>query len=736
MITQRDLIDHRLHGVVMSRRALPVAAFLACLLALPAGAQAGTFAPGTPGVGDSYYPLDGNGGYDALHYGLDLRYTPKTDVLAGVATIRARAKQNLSRFNLDLDGLTVRSVTVNGKRAKWGRANGELTVVPSRGLRRGVGFSTVVTYDGVPIPPPDDPLGGSGWVATDDGALVAGEPHGATTWFPANDHPTDKASFTFKVTVPQGTEAVANGALVGQRTRNGWTTWTWDARDPMAAYLATATIGQFDLRSYRKNGIAFWDAIDPDLYTPRPRTGKQYAISQLATPSYKRLTRTIDVPADGGKLSFWMSGQGLVFVEARPAGTDQWTTLPDLNGHTTSEDAGFCEFYLEFHPFLKHYFKPLGEDGCRPTGSTGAWHYWMNDANGYEQWAVDLSKYKKRTVEVSISVVSDEFDVGRPGVLVDDIVGPGGATTSFEPDTKPMDGWRATSAPTGSPKNKNNWIAGPRAKAPDAEGEIFQQSFARHGEILGFLGSKVGAYPFRVGGGIVDDFGLGFSLENQTRPVYDASAASEPGGPDALLAHELAHQWFGDSVSVTRWRDIWLNEGFATYAQWMWDAHDGIASEEETFKLNYEFADGDPEFWKLPMTNPGTDALFGWPIYQRGAMVLHRLRKTVGDATFFRILRTWTKRNANGNVTTDGFLQLSERLAGRDLSKAVWDPWLFGLKQPPLPASAAAVKARGRQNPPHGDDKDTRGDRGSLRPGARGWGPPAYGPADRGGLRP
>src|ERR687896_962571 len=111
----------------------------------------------------------------------------------------------------------------------------------------------------------------------------------------------------------------------------------------------------------------------------------------------------------------------------------------------------------------------------------------------------------------------------------------------------------------------------------------------------------------------------------------------------------------------------------------MWDAHEGTATEEETFKLAYEFADGDQEFWRLPLTDPGTNSLFAWPIYQRGAMVVHRLRVAVGDATFFRILRTWTKRNANDNVTTEGFIQLSERLAGRDLSAAVWDPWLFGL---------------------------------------------------------
>lgn len=684
----------------MSRRVVPLVVFLACLLAVPAGAEAGTFSPGAPGAGDPYYPLDGNGGYDVAHYGLDVRYTPRTDVLAGVATIRARATQNLSRFNLDLDGLTVREITVDGRRAKWTRANGELTVTPPRGLRRGLPFTTVVRYDGVPKPVPGDPLGG-GFMHTDDGTVVVGEPHVASTWFPVNDHPTDKASYTFRVTVPAGLEAVANGALVGQSTRKGWTTWTWMAREPMASYLATATIGEFDLRTYRRNGITFWDAVDPDLYTPKPRTGKQYAISQLATPAYKRLTRTIHVPAGGGKLSFWLSGQGLAFVEARPVGTERWTTLPDLNGHTTSEDAGFCEFYLEYHPFLKHYFSVDDEGVCTPKGSSGRWNYWFGQQARYAQWAVDLSAYEQKAVEVSITLVKDEFDTGRPGLLLDDVVVPGGAgTTSFEPDASPMDGWRATSAPAGSPKNENNWIAGPRAKAPDAAGEVFQRSFARQSEILSFLASKFGPYPFRVGGGIVDDQRFGFSLENQTRPIYSARAGDEPGAPDGLLAHELAHQWFGDDVSLRQWKDIWLNEGFASYATWMWDAREGVASEEESFRQAYGFADGDAEFWKLPMTDPGPDSLFAWPIYQRGAMVVHRLRVAVGDATFFRILRTWTRSHAGGDVTTADFVALSERLAGRDLSAAVWDPWLFGLKQPPLPGGATSVPERGRLGPP------------------------------------
>ena len=220
-----------------------------------------------------------------------MTYDPATDNLTGEATITARATQNLSSFNLDFEGLTVRSISVNGKSATWSRDGGELTVVPRRGLEKRSKFTTVVRYDGVPATIEDPQLGSSGFFHTDDGAMVVGQPDVAATWFPANDHPIDKASYTFKITAPAGLEVLANGELERRRERQGWTTWTWDAREPMASYLAMMAIGEFDVRAYREDGIKFWDAIDPDLFVPvMPRTGDQFALSQVANLSYKRLT--------------------------------------------------------------------------------------------------------------------------------------------------------------------------------------------------------------------------------------------------------------------------------------------------------------------------------------------------------------------------------------------------------------------------------------------------------------
>ncbi|MGP1675452.1 MAG: M1 family peptidase, partial [Candidatus Limnocylindrales bacterium] len=228
------------------------------------GASAKVYTPGSVGLGDPYFPLDGNGGYDVRHYLLDVSYDPATDVLTGVATIRARATQNLSSFNLDFVGLTVRSIKVNGRNASWSRTEGELTVTPRSGLPKGKTFEVVVRYRGVPETI-NDLFGASGFIHTDDGALVIGEPHVAATWFPANDHPRDKASFTFRITVPRDLEAIANGVLKSNVRHGSRRTWTWDAKEPMATYLAGMGIGQFDIRSYRKNGIRYWDAIDSTL---------------------------------------------------------------------------------------------------------------------------------------------------------------------------------------------------------------------------------------------------------------------------------------------------------------------------------------------------------------------------------------------------------------------------------------------------------------------------------------
>ncbi|CAN5116857.1 M1 family metallopeptidase [soil metagenome] len=273
------------------RRALLIGAVAVSLLAGSMGSTdpAGAAPPssnrrgiGAAGLGDPYFPLYGNGGYDVAHYGLRLDYEPDTDRLEGVATIRATATQDLRQFNLDFVGLTVRSITVNGATAPWSRSDHELVIQPFRGLRSGTTFEVVVAYDGVPIEfeVPDVPGLRMGWMATDDGVIVNGVPEVAASWFPANDHPSDKAAFTFDVTVPSDVGVVANGSLVSQTVSGDTATFVWDAPDPMAPYLATVNIGEWDVRTWTTaSGIPVYDAVDPDLGTsPNAPLARQGAI--------------------------------------------------------------------------------------------------------------------------------------------------------------------------------------------------------------------------------------------------------------------------------------------------------------------------------------------------------------------------------------------------------------------------------------------------------------------------
>ena len=664
-------------------RRLVVAAMAACLalvpgLSLGSVAPATVFTPGASGAGDPYFPLAGNGGYDVQHYFLRVSYDPASDVLTGLATIEAIATQDLSAFNFDFEHLNVRSITVNGVNAAWSRDRGELTIAPANGLPDGSEFVTVVAYDGVPVTLDD----GSGFIHTEDGALVVGEPQVAATWFPVNDHPIDKAAITIEITVPTGLEAVSNGVLVRQRSQGGSTTWVWDAKEPMASYLAMMAIGHYDVNAYRQNGIRFWDAIDPDLFEdPQPVSGEQFAFSQLSEPSYKRLTRSIDVPAAGAQVSFWVNRKtefawDFVFVEAHTVGDDDWTTLPDVNGHNSQDTGASCPSWHAIHPFLTHY----QDDSCAPTGTSGAWWAASGDSDGFERWVVDLSAFAGTEVEISITYASDDFVQGR-GVTVDDVVvSTGEGTTSFEDDGDEFDGWTVPGAPEGSEPNPNDWIAASVADLPPNLGEVATGSLSRQAEIIRFLSGFFGPYPFTAAGGVVVDVDLGFALENQTRPIYAKVFFEDSIGGDSVVVHELAHQWVGDSLAVAAWQHIWLNEGFATYTEWLWSEHEGLGTVDEIFGFFSSIPATSP-FWNVAIGDPGPHELFNFAVYGRGAMTLHVLRLTIGDEAFFELLRQWATDNEGGNVTTDEFIALAESISGAELDD-LFDTWLFTARKP------------------------------------------------------
>jgi hypothetical protein len=422
--------------------------------------------PGAAGAGDPYFPQDGNGGYDVQHYDLAVGYDTTSGVLTGHATVKAVTTQQLSAFDLDLTGLTVSGVTVNGKAAGFTRNGGELVIIPKSALANRSVFTVVVDYSGVPQVTEDPEIGTSGFMRTGDGFVIAGEPHGAATWYPVNDHPSDKATYTFHVTVPGSLTAIANGTLTGKSSSGNQTTWNYNETAPMASYLATVSVGNYDVHAYTANGVHYTDAVDSGLDAPEytPRTGSRMLYSQAGDPAYKRISHVVDVPASGGSLSFYANlntgeNDGYLFVEAHTVGVDDWTTLPDEDHLMRDATVSMCNGAL---PFLAHYMTPAADGTCSPTGTTGVW--WGDSSMNYgpgddSQFTFDLSKYAGKQIELSITYAvkpatePDEDTTQRLGVLLDDVnVSTGQGTTSFEDDGDTMDGWTASPA-----SNDNGW---------------------------------------------------------------------------------------------------------------------------------------------------------------------------------------------------------------------------------------------------------------------------------------
>ncbi|MGV0835639.1 M1 family metallopeptidase [Mycolicibacterium thermoresistibile] len=433
---------------------------------------------------DPYVPASGNDGYRVSHYELDLNYKVAINRLSGTARISAVTTDALDVFSLDLsDALKVTKVTLNGRRPRGFRAvDNKLLIAAASPLPAGAEVTITVGYRGSPRPH-RTVWGAVGFEELTDGALVAGQPNGASSWYPCNDHPAAKAGYRIRISTENDYRVICNGRLTSRRAGPGQTTWTYEQPEPTSSYLVTVQIGRYD------------------------------TVPMTDTP-----------------------------VPMRAA-------LP------------------------------------------------------------------------------------------------------------------------------------PRLRA------VFEHDFARQPQMMELFVELFGPYPLDSGYTVVvADDDLEIPLEAQGVSIFGANHCDGECGAERLIAHELAHQWFGNSVTARRWRDIWLHEGFACYAEWLWFDRlhargDGGRAVDESARHYHRRLRSAPQ--DLVLADPGARDMFDDRVYKRGALTLHALRRHIGDERFFSLLQEWARRHRHGNVDTDDFTALAADYTDEPL-QPLWDAWLYATAVPEL----------------------------------------------------
>ncbi len=462
------------------RRAIAVV-LAAGALVDPTAAQASTPPSSTPPQAaapapDRLFPNLGNRDIDVQHYDVDLAFDQATRRLSGRVTAMVLARVSLDTIVLDSDGPQISAVTVDGSTAGYSGGGGKLRITPPSAITAGTMVKVAIDYfvdtrriQAIPGVGPSS----TGWFNSTSGSYVLNEPDGGHRWLPSNDHPSDKATWTFRLTVGAGLTAVANGTLASHVTTPAGEVWTWEQPLPMATYL-----------------IQF------------------------------------------------------------------------LTGHYTVSDGG--------------------------TTTSGV-----------------------RLVNVAVNTAMADMQVC--------------------------------------------------ASKTRRQIEFFERLF--------------GAYPFASYGIAVTDSFPGLAMETQGRSTFSSVDLTNCEASGLVLSHELAHQWFGDSVTLADWGDIWLNESFATYGQWLWSDHaEGVPLEAHAVQSLIRRG-------ATPTGAPSIPEMFGINSYDGGAVVLHALRRTIGDEAFFTVLRRWVQRNRYASGRTADFIALAEQVSGMSLT-TFFDTWLYAGEVP------------------------------------------------------
>lgn len=468
------------------RAPLRTSAAVACAVVALTGA--GLPAPEPQGVGDRLFPHLGNPGYDVRAYDISFRYSGDNSRPLQARTVidaDVTARKGLRRFNLDFASGEVDSVTVGGRAARFEEAGEDLVVTPAETLPKGARMRIAVRHTS-PTRGTDE----GGWVRTRDGLAMANQADAAHRVFPGNDHPSDKARFTFRVTAPSELTVVAGGRLQSRERQGENTRWTYRTARPMATEVAQVSIGRSHVRrSTGPHGLPLRDVV--------------------------------------------------------------------------------------------------------PEGDREELRPWLEKTPGQMKW----------------------------------------------------------------------------------------------------LERRLGTYPFETYGLLVADARLGFALETQTLSLFGKGVFAGSMRPswytESVMVHELAHQWLGNSVTPRSWDDLWLNEGHATWYEWLYAAENKGPSLTERARRAYERSDRWRRLHGPPAKphvrkNLGKSALFSDIVYDGSAVALYALREKIGNEDFARLQREWVTQHSDGNASTADFIRLASAVAKKDLSKFL-KAWLYGEKTPPMP---------------------------------------------------
>lgn len=437
-----------------------------------------------PAAGVDPYTLDhGSTAYRVDRYELELDCRLGSNKLIGRAVLRCVALKSTSQLVLDLVGLRASKIQLDGRKIqKFSQRAEHLVVALPSVLEPGHEFSLDVRYEGNPQPR-RGLWGEVGWEELNDGVLVAGQPNGAASWFPCNDHPRHKSTFRIAVTTDDNYRAVCNGKLISRTRKSSRETWSYEQAEPMATYLATVQIGRYELMP-----------LNPE--------NTHHRVSQFA------------------------------------------------------------------------------------------------------------------------AVSADLAEEAREGLR----------------------------------------------RQPDMM-RTFEDCF--------------GPYPFAHYTAVVTDDELEIPLEAQTLSIFGRNHLSGAWEAQRLIAHELSHQWFGNSLTASSWKDIWLHEGFACYAEWLWSEESGTLPVAERARAAWKKLGTLPQ--DLKVGDPGPELMFDDRVYKRGALALHAVRIAAGDSAFFDFLQQWTTAKRHGSVSTTEFIAAADAAVPGLDAAAVLGPWLYGTELPALP---------------------------------------------------